>query len=364
MGAEYKYQVGEVVNETLKIVEQIRVNDSKKKKDGTNYTKKGYIVQSTVYPNAPVYEVSEYSLKSGKGCAYIRGLRVFEGNSLWSLIEYRKYIINEEEAKSITPKSNKKIKLRCDNCSNEKMMRVSGLVNQGLACSTCSSNTPYPELLFNAYNQVKGLKFTPQQRFRNFTGYIFDFVNYETRTIVEVHGEQHYDEDNKWYKRTHKSDIAKREYCKKNGWNFVELDCSKSTFEFIKNQIELNEALPNITNKDEKLMLKIIKQNKRYPIKKIIKMYNEGLSTTQIGEEFRVAHTTISRILRRNNIKLRNGEKQVRCINTNQIFSSVKEAEKVLNIKNISGACRAKIKSAGKHPITGEPLRWEYVDNE
>ena len=30
--------------------------------------------------------------------------------------------------------------------------------------------------------------------------------------------------------------------------------------------------------------------------------------------------------------------------------------------QNISKCCRGRLKSAGKHPVTGEKLKWEYVE--
>lgn len=58
--------------------------------------------------------------------------------------------------------------------------------------------------------------------------------------------------------------------------------------------------------------------------------------------------------------------KLIRCVNTNQIFHSVREAAKWCNLKSHSGVrecCAGQRKTAGKHPQTGEKLTWEYVEN-
>lgn len=80
MGAKkpYLHEVGEVVNETLRIVEQIRVPNGKK------YTQKGYVVQSLVYLTTKPYKMTEYSLKNGQGCSYVSGQKICPENSLWS----------------------------------------------------------------------------------------------------------------------------------------------------------------------------------------------------------------------------------------------------------------------------------------
>lgn len=59
-----------------------------------------------------------------------------------------------------------------------------------------------------------------------------------------------------------------------------------------------------------------------------------------------------------------NTGKSVKCINTGEIFPSLKAAGKWCNLvgtHRIGAACEGKQKSAGKHPITKEKLYWEYV---
>lgn len=56
--------------------------------------------------------------------------------------------------------------------------------------------------------------------------------------------------------------------------------------------------------------------------------------------------------------------KTVRCMNTGQFFHSTGEAAEWCNLKSsssISMCCTGKRKTAGKHPETGEPLKWEYI---
>lgn len=55
--------------------------------------------------------------------------------------------------------------------------------------------------------------------------------------------------------------------------------------------------------------------------------------------------------------------KQVRCITTREIFNNMNLAcEKYkLDASSLTKCCKGKIKSCGKHPITGEKLVWEYL---
>lgn len=55
----------------------------------------------------------------------------------------------------------------------------------------------------------------------------------------------------------------------------------------------------------------------------------------------------------------------VRCLETGEEFDSITEAAKVYNTStgSVSSSCK-RFNSAGKHPITGERLHWEYINKE
>ena len=53
------------------------------------------------------------------------------------------------------------------------------------------------------------------------------------------------------------------------------------------------------------------------------------------------------------------------CLNTLEVFTTMKDAGqwcKIKNYSNIGGCCRGTRSYAGKHPITGEKLHWQYYD--
>lgn len=58
--------------------------------------------------------------------------------------------------------------------------------------------------------------------------------------------------------------------------------------------------------------------------------------------------------------------KKVKCITTGKIFDCIVDGAEYYNIKNstdISACCRGRQKSAGKHPVTGEKLKWKYLED-
>src|SRR5699024_12270838 len=87
-------------------------------------------------------------------------------------------------------------------------------------------------------------------------------------------------------------------------------------------------------------------------------------SSDLIGCKYNLNQSTIWRIFKRHNILMSNKKKKVKCINTGKIFNSCTEACESLEISNtsINNHLKGRTKSAGKHPITGEKLTWEYVD--
>lgn len=66
------------------------------------------------------------------------------------------------------------------------------------------------------------------------------------------------------------------------------------------------------------------------------------------------------------NVGKNNGSaRAVICLNTLEVFDTIKDAGKWCGLKDektISKCCRGKRKSAGKHPILGTKLKWMFHD--
>lgn len=356
---KYYYSVGDRVN-GLEIIKQIRMKNG-------NSTQKGYEVRSLTYPNAPVYEVNEYNLKMGKGDAYVYGSKVCKENSLWSIKDIRKYLVDIDRAKTIRYGSNQKVSLMCDVCKTKKDMQASDIKNNGFSCPLCSKNISYPELFFHAYLKVKNIEYEYQVKFDDSRRKI-DFYIPSIDVFVEVHGIVHYKEQygSAWidsHNKTKESDKIKREWCEKNNKTLVELDCRKSSFDYIKESINNNALLPNILDKDILKMEKIMKENKNHDTKKIIELYESGLSYHSVAEKMNLGSVAVYNILKRSNVKMRNindtRKKKVKCIETGVIYESGREASRILGINkgNLGRVCRDKRGTAGG-------FHWEYVGEE
>ena len=340
---DYLYKVGEVVNETLRIVELTR--DKK-------YNRKSYIVQSLVYPNPKNnYEVAENNLKRGVGCAYKRGLRVCEESSLYSRTEIHGNLINIEESKNVTPHYNEPMLFKCEyeDCNYTKMMAPSKLVTRGFSCPLCSANISYGQLAFGQYQAHFKLGFESEKILPDLPNRRVDFINWENGMWVEIQGAQHTDVNCNRYESAHAQDLEKRAFAKENTqYNLIEIDMRISSWEYFKEQINNCEYLPSINDEEEKEILKMMEKNKRYPIREIIELYTvEMLSAYEIAEKMGLTVRVITGVLNKNNIKLRNSSEaklKGKTINTDEVI-------RLYTVDNLGVAKIGKIYGVSEAPI-------------
>src|SRR5699024_3884943 len=105
----------------------------------------------------------------------------------------------------------------------------------------------------------------------------------------------------------------------------------------------------------------------KIPIKNIIESYKSEMSVDDISAKYNIGKHIVYNILRSNDIEDKQRGKEVRCIETGKVFNSVKEANMWAGLKsgssNISDFIKGyeNRKSAGKHPITGNRLHWEWA---
>lgn len=100
----------------------------------------------------------------------------------------------------------------------------------------------------------------------------------------------------------------------------------------------------------------------------IIKRYNQGESIIDLSKSFDTHYVIIRKILKENNQYEKRGNRRRRIVNVNskKIFDSLNRAANFCGLKNTSGisnVARGVSDYAGKHPITGEPLKWMYYED-
>lgn len=280
-----------------------------------------------------------------------------------------KNILNIEYNKNRSLYDNKPIDTICDTCGKVKTYnRLCDLTRRGFSCSTCGLHKSYPEIFMMSYFEMKGIEFITEYCIKE-TGKRFDFKVGDT--FIEVHGKQHFIETTgSWegsYLRSLHSDKYKRLYVKNKGLNLIELDCRVSDFEGLVNVINKNELLEDITNLEKIKMRELISNKLSGGL--FLDIYEEYTNThitvNDITNKYNISKSTLYRGFKKIGKPLIRSSKKVKCITTGSIHNSVVDAIKYYNLPTgckIGMVCNGKRKSAGKHPITGEPLHWEFVD--
>jgi len=303
-----------------------------------------------------------------------------------------KYLVDKKDAYRYSAGSGKYVLAKCLDCGYEKEIIINNLKKFGFSCKKCSDHISYPEkFMFNVLEQLNS-SFIPQltKKILNWCKkYRYDFYIDNIHGIIETHGEQHYNElKNNWnnLEEILNNDNIKEILAKENGIeNYIILDCRESNLEWIKNSI-MNSELPMLLNfKEEDIdWLKCHEYACNSLVKIACDHWNDGIkSTKEIGKIMKLNNITISKYLKQSAklgwcdydsidemnktivLNAKNKSIKVICLTTGEIFNSQLDGAKKYDILSttISACCKHKgYKSAGKHPETGERLKWMYYD--
>ncbi|MBV5103765.1 hypothetical protein [Mammaliicoccus sciuri] len=360
---EYYYNVGDIINNS-KVINQIYFED----KHGRT---KGY--EMLCLETNGSFKMREHNLKSGQRSPYLRGYLIDKGNSLYNEKSVLKYLKNENDAHKFYRRSAKLIDIECKSCGFEKKIRVNDLVDYGFTCPFCTKGISFPERYMSAILQLNSIDYEFQKTFPDLKRKRFDFYIPSINCVIEMNGMQHYEKNNFLdYTSTLKSDTIKKEYCENKGISFIPINSSISTFEYINGNVigsPLNNKI-ELFNKEivsQKMLDMFINEN----LTNIVNDYKSGMSYSSIVKKYELKdkYELISLIKKYGVYEFRNSSeisnKSVICLNDGKVFESVKSAREYGRLKtssHIVQVCKKKRKTSGKHPLTGEPLKWMYYD--
>lgn len=240
-----------------------------------------------------------------RNCPYCNGKKVLFGfNDVYTKRpDLRKYFVNIEDSKKVSPFSNKQVEVKCDICGEKRKILVSYLSMSGLSCKKCGNTISISQKIM--YNLLDSLNkdFVSEKTFEWSNGKRYDFYLKDYNCIIETNGSQHYENHNFGYKtlqEEQENDKYKERLAKENGIKYyIVLDCRKSELEWIKNSIlnsELNKLF-NLSNVDwDKLF--IISQQSNPIIKKCCRSWNEGNTTKEIMKKVGISHNTVAKYLK------------------------------------------------------------------
>ena len=180
----------------------------------------------------------------------------------------------------------------------------------GLGCDKCSDGISYPEKFMYSFLEQTKYEFVTQLGKKQLSWcdkYHYDFYIPFLNCIVETHGNQHYDGyEHYGFKSAEyeaENDKRKRELALNNNVEkYIELNCSKSNKEWMKNSI-INSGLPSLLNIDIDNI--DWDECQKYTTNSMLiascnyKNNHPELSTTDIGKILNMPAPTIQKYLQR-----------------------------------------------------------------
>lgn len=284
--------------------------------------------------------------------------------------------------------SNKKIDWIC-RCGKEILGKApDDVYYHGLACSNCSDSISYPEKIISNMLSQLGVNYKTQFIIDGYS-YRYDFYLIDYNYIIEVHGNQHYNEhgfgmiceDARTLKEEQQNDIDKKNLAISLGYKYVVLDCRKSELGYIKGSVlnsELIKLFDNINDLDwDKIHINSLKSRSVY----ICELYNDSFSINEICLITGITYDSCISYLRKgaacglcnysgieNRIKAldkihENTKKKIRCITTGEIFDSITSAVNKydFSMSLLSAHLNGRRRRAGVDPVTKQDMIWEFV---
>jgi len=383
---EFFYKNGQIINNKIQIINCLR-NPIK------NTVRKEYQYKCLICGNQDI--ISEYDLKSGKGCNVCAGKKILQGyNDLWTTNpDVAKLLRNKDIGYKINHGSHKKIEFTCPECGKINLKRVKDVVNQGFSCQFCSDKISIPEKFLHYVLSNIQIQFNPQQKFKWSKNKRYDVYIPNIKTIIEINGIQHYEETNRGrsLNEEQKNDEIKKQLAKENRIkNYIIIDARYSELEYMKQSI-LNSKLATIFNLNNVDWENCFQKALKSKLILAANMWTNGLYTYQIAKNLNISTCTVQSYLKKandiglciydktKNYKITAQKKYnqnisgiektwklncvpVKCITTNEIFKSINDAMILYpSASHISLVCKGIRKTSGKNK-NNQRLKWEFIN--
>lgn len=278
--------------------------------------------------------------------------------------------------------SNRGYKIKCLDCGYE----YETLEQCISTCPICGEKSSYSERFVYSILKQANINFEPQKEFDWLPIRYYDTYLPDYNAIIEIHGLQHYQplklngkySSEEIYKQTIEADRLKYDVAISNGLNYYIINASNQN-----NLFEESKKILTFINFSNISKVECLRFANYKNIEQECKLWNQGFDTHEIAKKLNKPLSTVQTKLRignecslciyDKNINMSNSRKSINpstyskkviCTTTNKIFSSIKEAGIFYNTRKISDCLHGRQKTAGKHPITKEPLKWEYYNGD
>lgn len=322
-----------------------------------------------------------------QGCPYCSGNKVLAGyNDCWTTRpDMAAWLKNPEDGHLYSCQSHQKVYWICPNCGNEIYKDFHEIYQNGLVCSLCGDGISYPEkFVASILKQLKVSYIHNKPRsWSNKKRYDFYLPDYSV--IIETHGDQHYahgfDSINSQRKiRTLEeeqlNDVYKKELAFANNIrHYIELDCRKSELSYIENSI-LNSELNCLFDLSNINWIQCELDTRKTLFTDVLKCWDDGIrNTVDISKILNLDRHTVQKYLKsaashglcdyNQEEGRKNGRekayilarKKVICIETKQIFDSIKAAADFIGVthQSVAAVCRGERK-------TSRGYHWMFYD--
>lgn len=215
--------------------------------------------------------------------------------------------IGADEAKTLTPYSNKKVRIICPECNTEQTIQLSKLTERGFRCNKCSDGFSFPERLMRNVLLKLNIEFQCHLTWDN-GKHFYDFYLPEFNAIIETHGLQHYEQSRRTGGRVRPledeqaNDKDKRRLAMERGIkdeDYHEIDCRISTLEWCRPNIEKVMKLYTSTILTEEEWKRIALESQTSLLFEVCKQYeSRRCSSNELAKEFNISSSTIQKYLK------------------------------------------------------------------
>ena len=323
--------------------------------------------------NHTFFKTPNEMMYGSSSCPYCSNSKVLRGFNDFNTTHphLTKYLSNKDDGYLYTYGSSAKVKCKCPVCGYEKEYSFGELTNHGFYCDICSDTTSYPEkFVMGLLNQLK-VQYIHDKPISWSKGKRYDFYISSLSLIIETHGDQHYSDrrSKNGYKRFRSfeeekfNDGYKRMLAFDNDIKYyIELDCRKSDFDYIKQSI-LDSELINIFDLSN-IDWKSCDSYDGNVFNSVLELWNNGYDTAlSIGKELGIKGDIVGRYLKSAKLlglcdydpvlesKVKTPEKlkkilskKVICLETKIVYDSTMDIQRKLGYLSpaISACCRGK----------------------
>jgi len=303
------------------------------------------------------WQVAPSNILSGYGCPCCNGGHCIQGYNDIATTNHEMYQLlkDKNDAYNHTEQSNISLKFICPHCGNEINMSPATLYKRGLSCRICSDGISRPNKFMEQILISSNIEYETEFIFSWSNNKRYDFYIPKYNAIIEVMGNQHYNTyafdfvGGRSLEEEQENDNLKEQLALQNGISkYFRLDFRYSEYEYMKNSF-LNSDIPMFLNINvENIDFNSCYQNTlKSKMILAIDLWNQGYKVDDISKTIKVSIGTVIRYLHNGNdaklCKYNGLNKEVICLNTGEIFNSIKSAKEKYSASNIGSCCKVYI---------------------